>query len=156
MFDSEKSQIYRSLKLEGILESPINICITCDRSRTGPVVVGRTAIKTMDLYSSACAVQNFWLAARAEGVGVGWISIIKQKALQEALGMPSKIVPIAYLCVGYVSHFFEKPELETAGWMDRTPLDELLYFDQWGNKKNSEEDSLVSQVVADRDFPGRW
>jgi len=156
MFDSEKSKTYRSLKLEGILESPINICITCDRSRTGPVVIGRTAIKTMDLYSSVCAVQNFWLAARAEGVGVGWVSIIKQKALQEALGIPKNIVPIAYLCVGYVSHFYDKPELETAGWLDRTPLDDLLYFDQWGNTKTSEEESLVSQVIEDRDFPGKW
>ncbi len=156
MFDSEKSKTYRSLKLEGILESPINICITCDRSRTGPVVIGRTAIKTMDLYSSVCAVQNFWLAARAEGVGVGWVSIIKQKALQEALNIPSNIVPIAYLCVGYVSHFYDKPELETAGWLNRTPLDELLYFDQWGETKTSDEDSLVNEVVENRDFPDLW
>lgn len=156
MFDAEKRDIYRSLKLEGILETPINICITCDRSRSGPVVIGRTAIKTMDLYSSACAVQNFWLAARAEGVGVGWVSIIKQKALQAALGMPSNIVPIAYLCVGYVSHFYDKPELETAGWLERETLEDLLYFDQWGNHKNSEDDSLVSQVKADRGFPELW
>jgi len=154
--DKEKGEIYRSLKLEGILESPINICITCDRSRTGPVVVGRTAIKTMDLYSSVCAVENLWLAARAEGIGVGWVSIIKQKALQEALGMPSKIVPIAYLCLGYVSHFYEKPELETAGWLERTPLHETLYFDQWGDTKNEAEDSLVSQIVEDKTFPQQW
>jgi len=154
--DEEKGETYRSLKLEGILESPINICITCDRSRTGPVVVGRTAIKTMDLYSSVCAVENLWLAARAEGVGVGWVSIIKQKALQEALGMPSKIIPIAYLCLGYVSHFYEKPELETAGWLDRASLDELLYFDQWGDTKTEAEDSLVSQIVEDQAFPQQW
>ncbi len=153
MFEPEKSEIYRSLKLEGILESPINICITCDRTRTGPVVIGRTAIKTMDLYSSVCAVQNFWLAARAEGLGVGWVSIIKQKALQEALAIPSHIVPIAYLCVGYVSHFYDKPELETAGWLDRVPLEETLYFDKWGISKNDSEESLVSQVIGDRQFP---
>ncbi len=152
----EKGETYRSLKLEGILESPINICITCDRSRTGPVVVGRTAIKTMDLYSSVCAVENLWLAARAEGIGVGWVSIIKQKTLQEALAMPSKIVPIAYLCLGYVSHFYEKPELEVAGWLDRAPLHELLYFDQWGNTKTGAEDSLVSQIVEDQEFPDQY
>jgi len=156
MFDSEKSKKYRSLKLEGILESPVNICITCDRSRTGPVVIGRTSQKTMDLYSSVCAVQNFWLAARAEGVGVGWVSIIKQKELQEALAIPSNIVPIAYLCVGYVSHFYDKPELETAGWLQRTPLDELMYFDQWGQQKTAEEESLVSQIIEDREFPDQW
>ncbi len=71
MFSGEKQEVYRSLKLEGILESPINICITCDKKRTGPVVIGRTHIKEMDAYSSVCAIQNFWLAARAEGLGVG-------------------------------------------------------------------------------------
>ncbi len=69
MFPEGKRDTYSKLKLEGIVESPINLCITCDRERTGPVVVGRTHIKTMDLYSSVCAVQNLWLAARAEGLG---------------------------------------------------------------------------------------
>ncbi len=156
MFESEKSKTYRSLKLEGILETPVNICITCDRQRTGPVVIGRTSMKEMDLYSSVCAVQNFWLAARAEGLGVGWVSIIEQQALQEALAIPPDIVPIAYLCVGYVSHFFDKPELETAGWLKRTALDDLIFFDQWGEQKNSDEDSLVSQVIDDKNFPGTW
>ncbi|UZE94819.1 5,6-dimethylbenzimidazole synthase [Alkalimarinus alittae] len=156
LFETEKSKTYRSLKLEGILESPVNICITCDRQRTGPNVIGRTSMKEMDLYSSVCAVQNFWLAARAEGLGVGWVSIVERKALKEALAIPSDIVPIAYLCVGYVSHFFDKPELETAGWLKRTPLDDLLYFDQWGEQRNTEEDTLVSQVVDDKHFPGEW
>jgi len=152
MFDSKKGKIYRSLKLEGIIESPVNICITCDRTRTGPVVIGRTAIKTMDLYSSVCAVQNFWLAARTEGLGVGWVSIINQKVLQETLDIPSHIVPIAYLCVGYVSHFFKEPELQSAGWLDRTPLDELIYFDQWDVQKSSEDESLVAQIIDDKNF----
>ena len=152
MFEADKAEIYRKLKLEGILESPINLCITCDRSRTGPVVIGRTAIKTMDLYSSVCAVQNFWLAARAEGLGVGWVSIVKQKELQEALGIPKEIVPIAYLCVGYVSHFYQEPELQTAGWLDRMPLDELIYFDQWQNTKTATEEPLLEQIIQDKDF----
>ena len=97
MFPEGKRDTYSKLKLEGIVESPINLCITCDRERTGPVVVGRTHIKTMDLYSSVCAVQNLWLAARAEGLGVGWVSIFNQPELQKALGIPANIVPIAYL-----------------------------------------------------------
>lgn len=133
MFEGDKRAVYRTLKLEGILESPVGICITCDRERTGPVVVGRTHMKTMDLYSSVCAVQNLWLAARTEGLGVGWVSIFNQSALQEALGIPARITPIAYLCVGYVSHFHAKPELETAGWLPRLPLEDLVYFNQWGN-----------------------
>ncbi|HLB30836.1 MAG TPA: 5,6-dimethylbenzimidazole synthase, partial [Gammaproteobacteria bacterium] len=75
MFPQDKQATYRKLKLEGILESPVNICVTCDRSRTGPVVIGRTHQRIMDLYSSVCAVQNLWLAARAENLGVGWVSI---------------------------------------------------------------------------------
>lgn len=152
MFEDGKSQCYRKLKLEGILESPINICITCDRSRTGPVVIGRTAIKTMDLYSSVCAVQNLWLTARAEGLSVDWVSIIEQQALQEALSIPKQIMSIAYLCIGYVSHFYEKPELETAGWLKRMSLEELVYFNQWQNSIDAEEETLISQIINDNDF----
>ena len=132
MFPEGKRDTYSKLKLEGIVESPINLCITCDRERTGPVVVGRTHIKTMDLYSSVCAVQNLWLAARAEGLGVGWVSIFNQPELQKALGIPANIVPIAYLCIGYVSEFKDRPELEKAGWLPRLPINDLLYVDQWG------------------------
>jgi len=106
----------------------------------------------MDLYSSVCAVQNFWLAARTEGLGVGWVSIIKQKELQQALGIPEHIVPIAYLCVGYVSHFNKEPELQSAGWLERMPLSDLLYFDQWGEDRN-QQDSLTQQIIADQGFP---
>ena len=127
-----KREIYSQLKLEGIVESPVGLCITCDRERTGPVVVGRTHMKTMDLYSSVCAVQNLWLAARAEGLGVGWVSIFNQPELQHALGIPPEIVPIAYLCIGYVSHFHDKPELEKAGWLPRLPIEELVFHDHWG------------------------
>ena len=148
MFEGDKRTTYKTLKLEGILESPVGICITCDRERTGPVVVGCTHMKTMDLYSSVCAVQNLWLAARAEGLGVGWVSIFNQSALQEALGIPKGITPIAYLCVGYVSHFYAKPELEAAGWLPRLPIEELVYFDQWGN--SDDQQPLVGQLMRDQ------
>lgn len=148
MFEGDKRSTYQKLKLEGIVESPIGICITCDRERTGPVVVGRTHIKTMDLYSSVCAVQNLWLAARAEGVGVGWVSIFHQAALQEALGIPKNITPVAYLCVGYVSHFYAKPELESAGWLPRLPIEDLVYFDQWGNRDH--EQALIGHLRRDQ------
>lgn len=134
MFEGVKRKTYKTLKLEGIVEAPIGICITCDRSRTGPVVIGRTANREMDLYSSVCAIQNLWLAARAENLGVGWVSIIHHKALKKILGIPDKIVPIAYLCVGYVSKFHEKPELEKAGWLPRLPLESLIHEDYWRKK----------------------
>ncbi|WP_413900030.1 5,6-dimethylbenzimidazole synthase [Rhodoferax sp.] len=148
MFEGDRRDIYRTLKLEGILESPVGICITCDRERTGPVVVGRTHMKTMDLYSSVCAVQNLWLAARAEGLGVGWVSIFNQAELQKALGIPKRITVIAYLCVGYVSHFYAKPELETAGWLPRLPIEDLVYFDQWGNR--DDQQALVACLKRDQ------
>lgn len=148
MFEGDKRSAYQTMKLEGIVESPLGICITCDRERSGPVVLGRTHIKTMDLFSSVCAVQNLWLAARAEGVGVGWVSIFHQAALQEALGIPENITPVAYLCVGYVSHFYAKPELESAGWLPRLPIEELVYFDQWGRRDH--EQTLIGHLRRDQ------
>lgn len=151
MFPEGKRDTYSQLKLEGIVESPINLCITCDRERTGPVVVGRTHIKTMDLYSSVCAVQNLWLAARAEGLGVGWVSIFNQPELQKALGIPANIVPIAYLCIGHVSYFHDKPELEKAGWLPRLPIADLVYYDQWGQADSERQDSLTATLAAMQD-----
>ena len=151
MFDGERRELYSSLKLQGILEAPVNICITCDRNRTGDVVLGRTHQSDMDLYSTVCAVQNFWLAARGENIGVGWVSIVKQEQLREALAIPEDIVPIAYLCVGYVSEFFDQPELEKAGWSERLPLNDLVYYDQWG--RQGEGESLTEQIERDETFP---
>ena len=140
------------MKLQGILESPVNICITCDRNRTGQTVLGRTHQSDMDLYSTVCAVQNFWLAARAENIGVGWVSIVKQEQLREALGIPEDIIPIAYLCVGYVSEFNDQPDLEKAGWSERLPLNDLVYYDQWG-QQGAGEQSLAEQIERDKGFP---
>jgi 5,6-dimethylbenzimidazole synthase len=131
MFPDEAQATYRSLKLEGILESPVNICVTCDRDRVGPVVLGRTHMPEMDLYSTVCAVQNLWLAARAEGLGLGWVSIIAEPEMKRILGLPDRVVPVAYLCLGYVSHFFAKPELDTRGWRRRLPLADLVSLDGW-------------------------
>lgn len=131
-FDDARQAHYRRLKLEGIREAPLNLCITCDRDRAGPVVLGRTHQPEMDAYSTVCAVQNLWLAARAEGLGVGWVSIVEPARLRAALAIPERIVPIAYLCLGYVSHFLPQPELEQAGWRTRLPLQDLVCEDGWG------------------------
>lgn len=131
MFDGEKRDQYKTFKLEGIMEAPVGICVTCDRLRNGPVVIGRTAIPEMDLYSTVCAVQNLWLAARAENLGMGWVSIIDNPTLQNILGIPEHIVPIAYLCLGYVSKFHDIPELEKAGWLPRANIAGLIHTDRW-------------------------
>jgi 5,6-dimethylbenzimidazole synthase len=138
MFEDERQRTYRTLKLEGIVEAPVGICITCDRNRSGPVVIGRTHQPEMDLYSAVCAVQNLWLAARAENIGVGWVSIMRPDDLRAALAIPPSIQPIAYLCVGYVSHFLPKPELETAGWLSRIPLADAVRIDRWDEHDRSD------------------
>lgn len=131
MFGGTRAADYRRLKLEGILKAPLNICITCDRSRGGPVVLGRTHQQDTDLYSTVCAVQNLWLAARAEGVGVGWVSIFEQDDLRPLLGIPSEIVIVAYLCVGFVDRLFTRPELEARRWAQRLPLEQLVCEERW-------------------------
>ena len=135
LFPDERGEQYAALKLEGILESPLNICVTCDRQRFGPVVLGRTCQPDMDLFSTVCAVQNLWLAARAEGVGVGWVSIIHADELSAILGLPGHVVPVAYLCVGYADDFPPEPELQTAGWLPRLPLAEVLRHETWENTR---------------------
>jgi len=136
MFAEGKKSQYQGFKLEGIRESSVNLLITCDRERTGPVVIGRTVQPDMDLYSTVCAVQNLWLAARAEGIGVGWVSIIYEEKLREIFKLPESVVVIAYLCIGYVTHFPEMPELEKAGWLPRLNLNELVFYEEWGKKND--------------------
>jgi 5,6-dimethylbenzimidazole synthase len=131
-FEGPRAEAYRALKLEGIVESPLNLCVTCDRSRHGPVVLGRTSQPEMDLYSTVCAVENLWLAARAEGVGVGWVSIIDPDDLRAILGIPEAIVPVAYLCLGRVPEFPPAPELQRLGWLNRIDLAPLVFEDRWG------------------------
>lgn len=133
-YEGARAALYRGLKLEGIEESPVNICVTCSRERGGPHVLGRSTVRDTDLYSTCCAIQNLWLAARAEGIGVGWVSILDHTALKRVLGIPRPVKVLAYLCLGYVSDFAIKPELETAGWRDRIPIEELIHYESWGIK----------------------
>jgi len=130
-YTEARGDLYRSLKLEGLEEAPINLCVTCDRTRSGPHVLGRNTIVDTDLYSTCCAVQNLWLAARVEGVGVGWVSILDSDELRRILDIPDHVVPVAYLCVGYPGEFIETPELERRGWAGRVPLEDLIYRERW-------------------------
>ncbi len=133
MFEGERRDLYSQLKLQGIAEAPLNLCITCDRTRGGDVVLGRTHNRDMDLYSTVCAVQNLWLAARAEGIGVGWVSIFHDAEIRAILRLPDHVVPVAYLCLGHVSELYEEPELQARGWRRRLDLDDLLFGERWGD-----------------------
>ncbi len=135
LVDEPRRTKYLSFKLEGIMEAPINLCVTCDRTRFGPFVIGRTSILETDIYSVCCAIQNLWLAARAEGIGVGWVSILSNEDLRNILEIPPHILPVAYLCLGYVTHFPEKPDLERAGWLKRLPLEEVVFIGKWGQRE---------------------
>ena len=118
------------------MEAPVNLIVTCDSSRSGPQVLGRHSMPETDVYSTCCAIQNLWLAARAENIGVGWVSIVKPEDLYRIFNIPLQIKIIAYLCLGYVTHFEEKPDLERLGWAKRLSLKELVYFEKWGAKEN--------------------
>lgn len=134
-YQDERAALYRRFKLEGIEEAPINLCVTCTRQRGGRHVLGRSTVPDTDLYSTCCAIQNLWLAARAEGIGVGWVSILDYAALKRILGIPGSIRVVAYLCLGYVSAFSGLPDLERDGWRTRIPVDQLIHYERWGNRK---------------------
>jgi 5,6-dimethylbenzimidazole synthase len=145
-----RRELYASLKLEGIRESPVNLCITCDRERTKGAGLGRRTDPATDLYSTVCAVQNLWLAARAESIGVGWVSILDYDRLRQVLEIPANVVPVAYLCVGYVSDFPPVPELESAGWEHREKLTNLIHFDTFGRREPERAAQMVPDVGAGR------
>src|SRR6201993_2384211 len=106
----------------------------------------------MDLYSAVCAVQNLWLAARAEGIGVGWVSILRREDLRAALHIPEDIELIAYLCVGYVDHFPAKPELESTGWLPRTTLRDIVWFDRWRQRSGERSEEHTSELQSPCNF----
>src|SRR5206468_1233330 len=117
-----RARAFDRLKIESILDTPVNIVVSCDRTRGGRHTLGRaTQPRTAD-FSSVLAVANLWLAARAEGLGVGWVSFFDERELAAELGLPAHVEVIAYLCVGYVDEFAPEPELATAGWARRRPL----------------------------------
>jgi 5,6-dimethylbenzimidazole synthase len=132
-YDEPQRSKYLSLKLEGIMEAPVNLCVTCDPTRGG-VVLGRNSQPETDVYSTCCAIQNLWIAARAEGIGVGWVSILKLPQLREILAIPPHVLPVAYLCIGYPESFPEEPMLQTERWRERLPLEQLVYSDRWGQQ----------------------
>ena len=139
LFDEPRRTKHLSMKLEGILDAPLNLCVTCDPTRGGSQVLGRSSIPETDVYSMCLVVQNLWLAARAEGVGVGWVSIVTNDGLREIFGIPSHVVPVAYLCVGYPEGgFLDEPMLQKNGWRDRLPLDSLVRHEAWSRPTSTE------------------
>ena len=131
-YSGPRGMLYRSLRLEGIEEAPVNLCVTADRTRSGPHVLGRNTIVDTDIYSTCCAIENLWLAARVEGIGVGWVSILSIDGLRKVLAIPEHVVVVGYLCLGYAQEFLDEPELQRRSWASRVPLDQVVYRERWG------------------------
>ncbi|HEY5199255.1 MAG TPA: 5,6-dimethylbenzimidazole synthase [Solirubrobacteraceae bacterium] len=127
----ERAAEFLDRKIEGVVEAPLGICVCCDHGEPGVEVLGRGTIPETDVYSTACAIENLWLAARAEGLGVGWVSFYRPEDLRRVLGIPERVDPIAYLCVGWPDERPSRPGLEAAGWSARTPVGAVVMRDRW-------------------------
>jgi 5,6-dimethylbenzimidazole synthase len=130
-FSGERREKFLGLKLEGILEAPLNLIVGCEPNRNGPDILGKVSIREVEIYSTCLAVGNLWLAARAEGVGVGWVSILRNDDLRRIFGIPERVIPVAYLCVGYTDDFPSHPLLKSAQWAERLPPRSLIHFERW-------------------------
>ncbi len=123
------------LKVEGILDcGELLVATLCDHREAH--IFGRRTIPEMDLASVSCAIQNIWLAARAEGIGMGWVSFFDPPKLANLLNMPEGAKPIAILCLGYVNSFYKSPMLVEEGWKTEKPLSEMLMENSWQSKTN--------------------
>jgi 5,6-dimethylbenzimidazole synthase len=131
--DPEAAQRFSRIKVDGVLESTLSIVVTYDADRGAPAVLGRHAIADAGLYSVCLAIQNLWLAATAERLGVGWVSFYREDFLRQLLGIPAGVRPVAWLCLGPVSHLEAVPDLERQGWRERRPLHTAVHADRWGS-----------------------
>ncbi|MHC2208891.1 5,6-dimethylbenzimidazole synthase [Paenibacillus sp. PvR052] len=131
-YEDERQDQFLSLKIEGIKEAPLTICITCDPTRGGSHVLGRNSIPETDIMSTACAIQNMWLAACAEGLAMGWVSFYKKNDIRDILEIPPHIDPIALISIGYTDQYPSKPILESSNWEKRRTLPDLIFSEAWG------------------------
>jgi len=123
---------YKELKLEGIMEAPLNICVIY--TPENEPILGQTSMDKMGEYSVVCAIENMWLMARSLNIGIGWVSILDESLLLETLDIPQDKKLIAYLCLGYVKDFKNEPELKTLKWKEEKKLTNLLHFDAYHAK----------------------
>ena len=129
----ERGEAFMRLKVEGIRDCA-ELLVAALMDGREQHVFGRRTLPEMDLASLACAIQNLWLAARAEGLGMGWVSLFDPVALAELLGMPAGAKPVAVLCLGPVAEFYPAPMLELEGWTRGRELAELVFEDRWGDQ----------------------
>ncbi len=129
---NEREDEFMKLKVEGILEcGEVLVAALCDRRED--FIFGRRTLPEMDLASLSCAIQNMWLAARAEGLGMGWVSLFEPQALKALFSMPEDSHPVAILCLGHVEKFYDKPMLEQEQWAERRNINELVFENNWNS-----------------------
>lgn len=146
--DAERAARFAGIKIDGILEASVSVVVTYDPGRGAPDVLGRHAIADAGLYSVCLAIENMWLACTAEGWGMGWVSFYRESFLRQLLGIPDGVRPVAWLCLGPVSHLQEAPDLERAGWRQRLELSEVLHTEHW------QPDAADEVALAERDKVG--
>lgn len=127
----ERRATFDGIKIEGICESSLGVVVTHNQERGGPQVLGRHTMADTGLFSTVLAIQNLWLAATAEGLGVGWVSFYREPFLRDLLHIPAEVRPIAWLCLGTVSGLQDTPDLERHGWRSRRPLADAVHHDTW-------------------------
>lgn len=127
----ERAETFATIKIEGIRESGLGIVVGYDPHRGGPQILGRHAIPDAGLYSVVCAIQNLWLAATAEGLGVGWVSFYREDFLRELVGFPAHVRPVAWLCVGHVATLPDVPDLQRHGWRGRDRLADVVHPERY-------------------------
>jgi 5,6-dimethylbenzimidazole synthase len=147
-YEGERANQFLSLKIEGIRQAPLTICITCDPTRGGSHVLGRNSIPETDILSTACAIQNMWLASYAEGLAMGWVSFYKKNDVRDILNIPPHIEPVALLSIGYTDQYPTVPILETANWEKRRSLNELIFYEAW-DSPDQENSTLLEKIVKE-------
>jgi nicotinate-nucleotide--dimethylbenzimidazole phosphoribosyltransferase len=144
----ERARQFLDHKIEGVVEAPLGIVMCCDHGCDRVEVLGRGTIRETDVYSTACAIENLWLAARAEGLGVGWVSFYRPDDLRELLGIPARVEPIAYLCIGWPDERPERPGLEAAGWASRMALEQVVMEERWRDEPAAGASAAQVPAVA--------
>jgi nicotinate-nucleotide--dimethylbenzimidazole phosphoribosyltransferase len=143
-----RARTFDDLKVEAIRETPLNLVVTSTLERGGAHVLGRYTQPDMAHYSTCLAVENLWLTARAEGLGVGWVSFYRPSVLSSILRLPQHVVPIAYLCVGYVEEFDPAPELALRGWAKPRPLSWAVHRESWDHRMSHPFDDALAAVAG--------
>lgn len=131
-----RESTFMELKIQGIKEAPVTVCVTCDPTRGGDHVLGRNSIPETDIMSVSCAIQNMWLAAYAEGLAMGWVSFYKKSDVRRILDIPPHIDPVALLSIGYTDHYPDRPLLEIHQWEKRQELQKLIFRERWGQSSS--------------------